>query len=368
MDRTDASGRRPLLILLLGALALVVVVFRSLATALFLAAVLAMLTWPIQRWLTRKFRGRSGPAAGIIVALVILLVVGPIAGLSTFVISETVGAAQWVSQTVRSEGTRGLIAKLPDRMEAPVQRGLDRLGIGTGEVSSELQGQLAKAGGGAAAVAGAALSATGAVVFQGAMMLIALFSFLTHKEHVLAWLDEASPLGRGQTRELFSEFAQVCKSVIVSSVATALAQAVVAFIGYLIARVPHPFFFFALTFTVAFVPAAGAASVCLAAAALLLITGHPWSALFLAIYAVAIVGLVDNIIKPLLIRHDVHLHGTIVLFALLGGLAAFGAIGLLLGPLVVALFLAMLRIYRRDYRPRPASPSPVKPAPELRPS
>lgn len=61
------------------------------------------------------------------------------------------------------------------------------------------------------------------------------------------------------------------------------------------------------------------------------------------------VGLVDNLVKPWLIKGEVQMHGAVVFFSLLGGLTSLGAIGLLVGPLAVALFLALLRIYRRDY-------------------
>ena len=72
-------------------------------------------------------------------------------------------------------------------------------------------------------------------------------------------------------------------------------------------------------------------------------------AIFLAVWGVLVVGLVDNLIKPLLVKRGLHMHGAIVFFALLGGLAAFGTVGLLLGPLIVTLFLALVRIHQRDY-------------------
>jgi predicted PurR-regulated permease PerM len=91
--------------------------------------------------------------------------------------------------------------------------------------------------------------------------------------------------------------------------------------------------------------------VCLFAALLLLVTGHPYMAAFLAVWGLVVVGLVDNLVKPLLIKRGLDIHGAIVFFSLIGGLATFGAIGLLLGPLFVALFLALLRMYHRDYTP-----------------
>ena len=141
-------------------------------------------------------------------------------------------------------------------------------------------------------------------------------------------------------------------------------QALAALIGYFIAGVPSPIFFGLVTFFVAFIPAIGAAVVCLVAALLLLVTGHPYMAIFLAAWGMVVVGLADNLIEPLLIRRGLELHGAVVFFALLGGLAAFGAIGILLGPLVVAFFLALLRIYHRDYTPGDPRVAPVPGMPD----
>jgi hypothetical protein len=81
-------------------------------------------------------------------------------------------------------------------------------------------------------------------------------------------------------------------------------------------------------------------------------------ALFLAAYSVGIVGIVDNVLKPVLIKGGIEMHGGVVFFALLGGFAAFGLVGLVLGPMSVALLIALLRIYRRDGSPtkRPHEP------------
>jgi predicted PurR-regulated permease PerM len=159
---------------------------------------------------------------------------------------------------------------------------------------------------------------------------------------------------------LLAEFRRVTRSVLVSTIATAGVQAVAALLGYVITRVPVPIFFAAVTFFFALIPAIGAATVCVAAALLLLATGHPVAAIILAAWGILVVGLSDNVIKPMLAKRGMHMHGVIVFFSLLGGLSIFGPIGLLLGPLSVAFFLAVLRIYERDYgrsSPRPGDPA-----------
>jgi predicted PurR-regulated permease PerM len=190
-------------------------------------------------------------------------------------------------------------------------------------------------------------------------MLIALFFLLVRGDELVTWLDEVSPLARGQTRELLAAFKRVSYAVIVSTLITGAVQALAALVGYLIARVPNPVFFALMTFFFAFIPAIGAGVVCVAAAALLFLTGHPYLAIFLALWGIFVVGLVDNVVKPLLIRRGMELHGAVVFFALVGGLAAFGAIGLLVGPLVVSFFLALVRMYHRDFSPRDTRVPPV---------
>jgi predicted PurR-regulated permease PerM len=341
------AGRRFLFVLLLLSLVLVGAVARPLADALFMAAVLAVVIAPAQERLSRWLGGRPKTAAAILVLAVLLLVVGPLAGLSAVVVKEASDGVRFVVQTIRSEGVEGLLDRLPGPLHDLAARAIAYLGDLNALVERQLSGQ----GGKAASALGAALAATGAIAFSVAMMAIALFFLLVSGAELIEWIDEVSPLRRGQTRELLREFKKVSYAVIVSSVVTAAVQAAAALAGYLIAGVPNPIFFATLTFFVALIPAIGAAAVCLFAALILLLTGHPWMALFLAIWGVVVVGLVDNVVKPWLIRGDVEMAGAVVFFALIGGIGAFGMIGLLIGPLAVALCLALLRMYKRDYLP-----------------
>jgi predicted PurR-regulated permease PerM len=344
----DRTARRFLFVLLLGSMLLVGTVVWPLAFALFMAAVLAVVLAPAQERLSARLRGRRSVAAAILVVVTLFLVVGPLAGLSAVLLKEAGDGAKFVFDTVRSEGMSGLVDRLPVALQDAATTVLQYLGDLKALVERNLSGQSGKA----ASAVGSALMATGSLALDLALMLIALFFLLVGGGQLLAWIDSVSPLRRGQTRELLAEFKKVSYAVVVSTLVTAGAQALAALAGYLIARVPHPLFFAAVTFFVAMVPAIGAASVCLVAALLLLLTGHPYMAGFLAAWGVVVVGLVDNVVKPYLIKDEVEISGAVVFFALIGGIGAFGMPGLLVGPLAVALFLAILRIYQRDYLPR----------------
>ncbi len=341
----EQAARRFFLVLFVATVVLLALVVQPLASALFMAAVLAGVLRPVERRLTRKLGGRDRLSASLLTFTVVILLVGPLVAFSAFIVKEGSDGVKFVTETVRGKSVTGLIEKLPAPVRGAAEDALERL------QQQDISGQ----GGKAAAAVGAAVAATGSMVFQSVMMLIALFFLLRQGDELVTWLDGISPLRPGQTRELLAEFKRTSYAVITSTVITAAVQAAAALVGYVIARVPHPLFFAGVTFFVAFIPAIGAATVCLAAALILFVTGHPYMAVFLAAWGLLVVGLVDNIVKPFLIKAGMKMHGGLVFFALIGGLGAFGTVGLLIGPLVVALFLALVRIYERDFRPRAAA-------------
>ncbi|PTL79294.1 AI-2E family transporter [Vitiosangium sp. GDMCC 1.1324] len=356
---SEQAARRVFIGLILLSIALVLVVASPFFEAFFLAAVLAGAFQGLQTGLTRHLHGRRGLAAGLICVGIILALLVPIAALTAFIISEVAKGVEFISTTVQQRGLEGLLAYVPGPMQGLVGRWLDRFQTESVGLWQFLQQHLSTQGAAAAQTVTGVVATTGTAVFQVAMMLIALYFLLVDGGQLVMWLESVSPLKRGQTTELLTEFRTVTKSVLVSSIATAGVQALAALVGYLITGVPVPVFFAAVTFFFALIPAVGAAVVCVAAAVLLLATGHPVAALVLALWGIIVVGLSDNVVKPLLARRGMHMHGAIVFFSLLGGLAVFGAIGLLLGPLIVAFFLTVVRIYERDYgrpSPRPGDP------------
>jgi predicted PurR-regulated permease PerM len=344
------GGRRVFIGLILFALGLTFWIVRPFGEALIFATVMAAALSPLHERLASKLGDRRNASAGILCAAVVLVLLLPLGGLGAFIVNETVKGVTFVTETLRGQGMSGLLDRLPDTLEEPVEKLLGMLSVDRGQIDDELKRRAGQHGSDVAAFVSNAVAATGEAAFQAAMTLIALFFLLVDGKELVNWVETSSPLGNGQVRELLNEFRKVSTSVLVSSVLTSAVQALAALLGYWVAGVPHPLFFCLITFFLAFVPAIGAGGVCLVAALLKLATGHGWAALFLAIWALLAVGLVDNLIKPLLVKRGMHMHGAVVFFALIGGMAVFGPVGLLLGPLIITLLLSLVRIYRRDYR------------------
>lgn len=360
------GARRAAFTLVVLSLVILGAVVFPLAKAFFLAAVLAGALYPVVTLLSRRLRNKRTVAAGLVVTAVVLVLVLPITGLAAFVIGEGTKAVQFLSATVRSEGALGVVDKLPDRPRAWAHWGIDKLPVDPDEIPKWVNAKLDSQTGKAAQLVGGAVTDTFEFVFQATMMLIALYALLVNGGRLVVWAETISPLSPGQFTEVLSEFRKTSVAVMLSSVLTAAVQALVAMVGYLISGVPHPLFFTALTFFIAFVPAVGAAGVTLVAAVILLMTGHTAWFFFLGIWGVVVVGLIDNIVKPIFAKRGMDMDEVVIFFSLIGGIAVFGFLGLLLGPLAVAFFLSMVRIWKRNYGawPTVVEPSAMPPRPD----
>lgn len=340
----NGSARIMLLALLALSLVLLWLIIRPFAAALLMAAVLAVTFQPWYRRLTRRLNGRRTLAASIITTCLVLALVLPVVALGVIAVREAAESFDYFHQVLAEEGVDGLIKQIP----MPIQGWVDRiwLQLPARERNAEFIFELERK---AASFIPRLLNGVGQVVGQTALMVVALFFMLLDGGRLVGWLSVVSPLQQRQMRELFSEFRRVSATVLLGSLVTAGAQAAVALVGYLIARAPNPSFLALATFFLGLIPVLGAGGFSFAVAVFLFLTGHVIPAIFLAIWSAFVVGMVDNVLKPVIIKGGMETHGAIVFFALIGGMTAFGPVGLVLGPLSVSLLLAVLRIYQRDF-------------------
>ena len=334
---------RPFIALLLISTVLLLYVAWPFRTPLFLAVVLsAVLHGPMER-LTIALRGRRTIACALMALSVLLLIVAPFAALVTFVTEEGVKGLEYLRSSLGVSSVAQLReAPLPDA----INHVLEFLHVSREEVYQAV-----------AKVVDIAQSAMPAIVASGtrallatAIMLIALYFLLLDGESVVQWVWRVSPLSARQTEELTAELRKVTRATVTGIILTAAFQGIAAGFGYLLAGIPHAGFFGMLTALVSFVPGVGTSLVWLPAVVSLWIAGHITRAVLLALFSLVVVVGAEQVGKPLLMRGQVRMHTGLIFLSLLGGLAMFGLLGILLGPLIVAFFLAMMRIYERDFR------------------
>tara|TARA_B100000809_G_scaffold265898_1_gene326267 strand:- start:482 stop:1858 length:1377 start_codon:yes stop_codon:yes gene_type:complete len=187
------------------------------------------------------------------------------------------------------------------------------------------------------------------LLFGLAIMLIGIYFFLIDGPRMLENVMRLSPLADSYERELVVEFGKVSRAVVLATLLSAIAQGLLAGIGYWFAGLESAFLLTLLTVLLAMVPFVGAAAVWLPASLYLMLgTDHVLAGAFLAVYGVFPVSLADNIIKPMVLKNHSQLHPLFALLSVLGGVQALGPIGILIGPMVVAFLQTLLNMLHRE--------------------
>jgi len=196
---------------------------------------------------------------------------------------------------------------------------------------------------------GFAGSVLGSLLLGSAIMIISLYFFLLDGPAMLESFKGLSPLDDAHEVALVDEFANVSRAVVVATLLSALAQGLLAGIGFYFVGLDSIFLLTVLSAVLAMVPFVGAAAVWIPCALYLyFFDNNLAAAIGLAIYGVAVISMADNFIKPFVLHGTSNLHPLLALLSVLGGVTALGPIGILIGPMVVVFLQTLLKILQRE--------------------
>ncbi|MCQ4347354.1 AI-2E family transporter [Pseudomonas stutzeri] len=326
-------------ILMLGLLAACLLVLAPFWSALFWAAVLAFSSWPLMRGLTRLLGGRTSMAAGLLTLVWMLLVAVPLIWLG-FNLADHIRAVMVLVRDLQVEG----LPDPPDWLGAVPLFGAqlvdlwDTLDVqGTalfatvkpylGEVGNWLLARTAQIGGG---------------VLELVLSLVLLFFFYRDGPRMADYARSLLERLMGARADHYLELvASTVQRVVNGVIGTAAAQAVMALIGFLIAGVPGALVLAILTFVLSLVPV-GPPMVWVPATAWLFWQGSYGMAVFMGLWGLVVISGVDNVVKPYLISRGGNLPLVVVVLGVLGGVLAFGFMGLFLGPTLLAVAYSLI--------------------------
>ena len=177
------------------------------------------------------------------------------------------------------------------------------------------------------------------------VMLYLMFFLLRDGKELSGRIKDAIPLHAEPKRALFNKFAIVIRALFKGSVLVAALQGLLGGIIFWLLGMPAPVLWGVVMAFLSLVPAVGAALVWLPVAVYLLLTGALWQGVVLFAFGALVIGLVDNLLRPLLVGMDTKIPDYVVLIATLGGIAIFGLNGFVIGPLIAAMFIATWDIF-----------------------
>ena len=327
-------------------------IFRPFFAPIYWAFLLAFMLFPLNRRLRRALRGRGGLAAALMTIGVALGIATPAAlGMVAFA-RQAIELGQGVSRL----GQRYQISGVGDLLRLPVIGG----GIQWLQDHSSIDGARVQAWAvqGAQAAVQFLLSHSRDVLFGAlglfgnvTLTLFVLFFFFRDGDAMAARARSLIPLDPKRKARLFQHLEEVTRAVVFGTVLTALAQGALLGVGFWITGVPSPVVFGVLAAVASFIPFVGTALVWVPAALYLMAQGVAWKTIFLVAWSVVVVGSADNVLRPMLVSGKARMGTLTVFFGVLGGLAAFGFIGLFLGPVILALVLTLIEFAEENAAP-----------------
>jgi len=315
------------------------VVLAPFVTALLLAIILTYSTWPLYLRLRKAVRGRSTLAAGLMMLAACVILIAPF----VFVAMSLADSATELVEVVRKAfengppALPGWITGLP-YVGGSINNYWTNIPEDGGRLLDDLKGLISPAK--------SIIVTSGSILFAGLLqlslaVLVAFFLYRDGEAAAGKVKRIASRIGGARGRHLLDVAGSTVVSVVYGVLGTALAQGVVAGIGFLIAGVPGAALLALATFFLSVVPI-GPPLIWIPAAIWLYVQGSTGWAIFMFLWGLLFVSMVDNVLKPMIISHGSNLPFMLVLLGVLGGAAAFGFVGIFLGPTLLAVGYRMI--------------------------
>ena len=337
------EGRGLTLLLALVSLAMVWVLLPFYGTILW-AVIIALLFTPLYLWLLPRCGGRRNPAAWLTLLMVFVVVIVPFALVTAALAREATllfGALQ--SGAIRPA------AYLHRVFDALPDWAVTTLAVFDVEDFEALQQRLTAAlSEGTQFIATQALSLgqnTFEFVASVFVTLYLAFFLIRDSDHLRQVIAQAVPLTSEHKRELFEKFSAVVRATVKGNLFVAAIQGMLGGFAFWFLGVGSALLWGVLMAFLSLLPAVGAAIVWLPVALYFLISGALWQGVALVAYGVLVIGLVDNLLRPMLVGKDTRMPDYVVLVTTLGGMAVLGINGFVVGPTVAAMFIAVWHMY-----------------------
>ncbi len=327
---------------------------RGFLQPIFWAIALGIVVFPLHQWITARARQRASVAAVLTVGVVVILVVLPLIVIGAAVTGEA--AALYARLGAGDIGIADLYGRIGERVPQ-ITALVETLGLDPERLQSQLSSAAVTA---SQFIASRAISIgqdTVRVTIFFFLMLYLLFFCLRDGQRLLEGLVRSLPLGDHRERLLLERFAEVSRATIKGTVVVGVAQGAIGGIAFAILGIGAPALWGVVMAFLSILPAVGPAFVWLPAAIYLLTNDHIVAGIVLILIGVFVIGLVDNVLRPILVGRDTRMPDYLILLSTLSGLAAFGLAGIVIGPIIAAFFLSVWQMAEQEFGPAPDSSS-----------
>lgn len=318
---------------------------------LFWAGVLALLLYPLYEYLTKAIGNRAGISSAIMTVLTVLVIMLPLGIIITTLVVEMLDVYQGTKDQIEVAKITSIVGRLKELIPITFLQKLEkRFGIGNirpeeavlnviGIVSGYLFNQVQRVA-----------KNVSMLIFNFTIMVFALFFFFRDGKRLYEELKYLIPMTNEQKNRIFARFYDMIYAVILGIIATSALQGLIAGLIFQVLGIAFPVLAGVLTFIFSLVPMLGAIAVWLPVGVYLLFTGDVFKGVALLILGGIFISSVDNILRTIVIGERAKLNTLFLFLSIVGGIGAFGFSGIILGPILLAVFVSFIEIYKVEYR------------------
>lgn len=308
---------------------------KPLLAPLIMAGVFAFLFQPVYVRFERWTKGRVSISAFLVTLLAVIILIIPIGLIGTMILKE---ATELYKDLASGDG--GIVEKV-EQLIINAKSALPLLNQMEFDLSSYVSQGLEAV----AQNIGAIFSSFAKIILNLFIFLIAFYYFLKDGKQFTKYLVELSPLDDKDDLFIVSRFKSAIHATVKGNLTIGLIQGVLTAIGFAIFGVPNPVLWGSITAITALIPGIGTALVIVPGIIYLFVSGHLYSGIGLSIWGLTAVGLIDNLLGPKLVGQGMQLHPLAIFVSVVGGMAFFGPLGFIFGPLALSVCLALIDIY-----------------------
>jgi len=337
----DSVNKSVLLLLAIFISAVFLSMIRSFLMAIFLAGIFSALARPLYKRFENWYGGRRAPASLSTLLLIVIVVILPLGALMGIVTAQAIKVGQtvtpWVQEQIARPGEfHELLSSLPfyDKLAPYGDTIWQKAGELIGTISHFLISNLSTATMGAVNI-----------LFMAFAMLYTMFFFLMDGDKLLNKILYYLPLQDQDEQRMLNKFTSVTRATLKGTAIIGVLQGSLAGIAFWVVGIPSAVFWGTIMAVLSIIPGIGTALVWGPAVIILAAGGNYLKAGGLGLFCAVVVGSIDNLLRPILVGKDTQMHELMIFFGTLGGIFMFGIMGMIIGPIVAALFVTIWEIY-----------------------
>ncbi len=316
--------------------------------------ILAIVFFPLYKKMSSRIKSPN-LAAIIISILIFLIIIGPAVYLLISLVGEASNAFVWIDNAYQSGQLKAYVTKMMPFVNTIQTKLMSYPELASLDFESVIKNIFSAVTTAIGAKATAVIANIPKTVFQFLLMLFTMFFFFRDGESLLQILKRLTPLEPEQVGLTYAYLKEVIEGTMYGGVVMALIQGTLGGLLFAIMGINSPVFWGAVMGFLSFLPVLGPFIIYIPAGIILFLAGSPVKGIITLIFGILVISQIDNFVRPLLFRGKTQMHTMLMFFSIMGGMALFGLVGIVLGPFIAAIFMSILKIFEMKLHPEKTS-------------